>query len=151
MPAGLSLPPPSQAAGAGEPTVPMINPATTLPEVTVAVDKPREKTWLTKLAPTSFDRTTNFNYKRETLPEVLYNTSYNQQNRHLPLRRTRADYENWLFASVSRNDINATRALLNAGTNINAVSPLGETPLAFAQRVGAMDVAALLKARGGRE
>ena len=129
-------------------------PAISLPEIQVdqVVAKPKAKiiTWQTKLAPSIIPPKTNFNYKRDALPDVIYRTQYSPDNRHLPTRVTRDDYENLLFTSVTRNDIETTRALLNAGTGIQATNASGETPLAAAKRAGAMDVAALLIARGAR-
>jgi hypothetical protein len=126
--------------------------AVSLPEVHVDQEKPKPKilSWQTKLAPAIVAPKTNFIYKREVLPEAIYRESYDRENSHLPNRVTRKDYENLLFASVAQNDINTTRALLNAGTGIEATNEAGETPLAIAKRSGAMDVAALLTARGAR-
>jgi hypothetical protein len=62
----------------------------------------------------------------------------------------REDYVRLLFKHAATNNIDGTRALLNAGTDINATNPRGETPLAVARRYGAMDTAALLAARGAR-
>lgn len=127
-------------------------PAVSLPEIQVdqVKPKPKVKTWLGKLAPTVIPPKTNFNYKRAVLPEVIYTTEYSPDNQHLPLRVTRDDYENLLFASVTQNDIETTRALLNAGTGIQVTNEAGETPLAVAERAGAVDVAALLVARGAK-
>lgn len=129
-------------------------PAIALPEVQVnqeiAPPKPKVKTWLTKLAPSIIPPKTNFNYKRIVLPDVIYRDAYTYDNQHLPLRVTRDDYERLLFAAVAKNDIEATRALLNAGTGLQATNASGETPLALAKRLGALDVAALLAARGAR-
>ncbi len=126
-----------------------------LPEIDVAneaptPDKPQRKTWQTTLKPVSTAYDTAFNYRRVQLPSAIYRDQYHYENKHLPKRRTRSDYERLLFASAATNDINATRALLNAGTNINATNPRGETPLSVARRFGARDAAALLAARGAR-
>lgn len=143
--------------GASNQNPPIANvdlPAISLPEIEVdqQVVKPKPKiiTWQTKLAPSIIPPNTNFNYKRAQLPDVIYRTQYSPDNRHLPTRVTRDDYENLLFTSVTRNDIETTRALLNAGTGIQATNAAGETPLAAAKRAGAVDVAALLIARGAR-
>jgi hypothetical protein len=129
-------------------------PAISLPEIqvdqTIAVPKPKVKTWASKLAPSVIPKKTNFNYKREILPEVIYTTQYSRDNQHLPIRVTRDDYERLLFASIAKNDVEATRALLNAGTGLAATNEVGETPLTAAKRVGAADVAALLVARGAK-
>ncbi len=142
--------PPSTAAGTITPP-PMLDIApTSLPEVHVNSEKKQVKTWLTKLEPTVVIPKTNFNYKREILPDAIYRDSYNAENSHLPKRVTREDYENLLFASAARNDVEATRALLNAGTGLGVTNADGETPLMVAERSGAIDVAALLTARGAK-
>lgn len=124
---------------------------TTLPSIDVFGDKPKVKTWLaTKLAPTVVPISVNFNYKRVVLPDVIYRTAYDRENLHLPRRMTREDYANLLFTSVAHNDTEATRALLNAGTGLEVTNANGETPLAVAQRTGAVEVAALLQARGAK-
>lgn len=154
-PQGLPELPLPGAIGSGEGAIAgAAFPAISLPEIQVdqqfEAPKPKVKTWATKLAPSIIPPKTNFNYKRAVLPEVIYSTAYDRENQHLPLRVTRDDYENLLFASVTRNDIEATRALLNAGTGLQVTNEAGETPLAAAKRAGAMDVAALLVARGAR-
>ncbi len=108
------------------------------------------KTWQTKLKPTSEAWHTTFNYRRVLLPAEIYRTSYDGNNSGLPVRTTREDYVRLLFAAATRNDINGTRALLNAGTDINATDGYGITPLAAARQAGAYDTAALLMARGAR-
>ena len=55
-----------------------------------------------------------------------------------------------LFSVVAKNDINGTRALLNAGTGVDVTNSYGETPLQVAKRNGARDVAELLVARGAK-
>ncbi len=111
--------------------------------------KPSTKTWLTKLAPAIVPPETSFNYRREVLPPTIYRDAYAARNRHLPRAVMRQDYEQLLFASVTRNDVETARALLNAGTNINAMAVTGETPLMVARRIGAHATAELLYARGG--
>lgn len=110
--------------------------------------KPHVKTWKTSLAPTSTPPTTNFNYKRHLLSQVVYKKEYDKYNSHLPVLVTREDYANLLFNSVANDDLDATRALLNAGVSLKATNPYGETPLTLAKRLGATQVAALLEARG---
>lgn len=157
MPGGLTLPPPPTLAGATTPALPVI-PATTLPEIDSAssgskdtvAEAPKVKTWQTTLKPTSFAYNTKFNYRRAMLPSTIYRASYNRDNSHLPVRVTREDYTYMLFERAALNDINGTRALLNAGTNINATNSRGETPLQVARRFGAVDTANLLMARGAR-
>lgn len=82
------------------------------------------------------------------LPDAIYRTEYDHDNRHLPRRMTRDEYANLLFNSIARNDVETTRALLNEGTVSRVVTAFGETPLQYARRTGATEVAALLAARG---
>lgn len=107
-----------------------------------------KRSWETTLEPTEVHPTTKFIYKRSIMPGEIYRTEYNRDNRHLPKRVTRDDYANLLFTSVAKNDVEATRALLNAGTGLEITTVHGETPLALAQRVGATEVTQLLIARG---
>jgi hypothetical protein len=151
-----NLPPPLALA---PPPISGIPQATSLPEIDVPSDggaasatttpPPNKKTWLSKLAPSVIPPKTNFNYKRELLPAAIYRNGYDRDNSHLPVRLTREDYQRMLVASAARNDINATRALLNAGTDINTTIA-GPTPLIAARRAGAVDTANLLLARGAR-
>lgn len=131
------------------PTIPEA--ATALPEISVERDKPKLKTWETTLAPSIIPPRTRFKYKRVQLPESIYSKSYSRENSHLPIRMTQEDYEALLFNQAAQNDIDGTRALLNAGTNIRATNAYGETPLQVARRSGAQDTAALLVARETRE
>ena len=124
--------------------------ATALPEINAVSKKPKIATWQTKLAPSIIPPKTNFNYKREVLPESIYATQYDRDNSHLPKRVTREDYQAMLFSVVAKNDINGTRALLNAGTGLDVTNSYGETPLQVAKRSGARDVAELLVARGAK-
>lgn len=155
LPQGLpELPLPSLNNAGQEGIAGAALPAIALPEIQVdqAIEapKPKIKTWATKLAPSIIQPKTSFNYKRALLPELVYTTQYSRDNQHLPSRVTRDDYERLLFASIAKNDVEATRALLNAGTGLAATNEAGETPLAAAKRAGAEDVAALLVARGAR-
>ena len=140
----LPLPPAASFSGATSSN------AVALPEINVEAEKPKVKTWQTVLAPTVKPPETHSNYRRTLLPSTIYRASYNAANKHLPKLTTRQDYENLLFTSASKNDVETTRALLNAGTNINVLASNGETPLAAARRSGAMAVTELLMARGGR-
>lgn len=110
--------------------------------------EPKKKTWQTKLAPQVIPPKTDFNYKRHLLPMQISRTQYTKENAHLPRRVMRSDYEALLFSNINKGDLNAMRALLNAGTSINATNEYGETPLEFARRIGAEPAAKLLLARG---
>lgn len=136
----LSLPVPGEGALA----------TTALPEVSVEADKPAQKTWETKLASTREYPETKFHYRRVLLPSAIYREEYNEANQHLPKRVTRQDYENLLFYSAMRNDINAMRALLNQGTDINAKDANGNTALQVARASGAEVAARYLVARGAK-
>lgn len=107
-----------------------------------------KKTWQTTLAPSRTYPTTKFNYKRVALPSTVYRKTYSPQNRHLPVRLTRADYDRMLIAAVARNDVNGTRALLNSGRDVNQRDANGDSALIVAIRAGAYDTARLLLARG---
>ncbi|MES2984673.1 MAG: hypothetical protein V4735_05755 [Pseudomonadota bacterium] len=155
LPAGMPMLP---LPGGATPMAPLST-ATTLPagltpsipEITVEQDKPVAKSWMTTLAPPPPPPQTRFNYRRNVLPPVLYRTGERDlQNPHLPALYTRDDYANLLFRSIASNDVEATRALLNAGTGVNVTNVAGETPLALARRTGSVEVAALLIARGAR-
>jgi hypothetical protein len=120
------------------------------PVIKVVREKEPPKSWETTLIKQAISPKTDFNYKRQVLPPQISRTQYSRQNMHLPRRVTRDDYSELLFTSVAKNDLEATRALLNAGTNLHATNNYGETPLQFARRMGATDVAALLVARGAK-
>jgi hypothetical protein len=119
-----------------------------MPAIKVVREKAPPKTWETTLAPSIIPAQTKFNYKRALLPAAIYRADYDKNNRHLPRRVTRDDYTSLLFTSVAKNDLNTTRALLNAGVSLKATNPYGETPLQLARRMGAEQVAQLLIARG---
>lgn len=142
----LPVPPVGDSASA----TPINGEVTALPEIKVEAAKPKEKTWKTTLAPSVVPLETSFHYKRELLPATIYRQEYTEPNQHLPKAMTRIDYENQLFESVVRNDVETTRALLNAGTFINVRASNGETPLAAARRAGAAATTQLLIARGGQ-
>jgi ankyrin repeat protein len=124
--------------------------ATPMVEAKVETPPAKLKSWQTTLKPVSTAWNNNFNYRRALLPSSIYAPAYNMDNRHLPVRVTRQDYERELFQTVATNNLNGTRALLNAGTDINAKNHYGETPLQVARRAGAVDTANLLMARGAR-
>lgn len=106
------------------------------------------RTWTTKLAPAIVPMNTSFNYRRQVLPDAIYRTQYDRENRHLPTRVTREDYTRILIERVAANDINGTRALLNEGLSVNTTDGYGQTLLAVARRTGARDTERLLIARG---
>ena len=122
---------------------------TSLPEIHVERQQHKVQTWQTTLAPSYRQPSTaDYHYRRVQLPANIYASQYDTANSHLPARETREEYEALLFSMVAKNDINATRALLNAGTGLEATNSYGETPLMVAKRTGATEVAQLLTARG---
>lgn len=122
---------------------------TMLSEVDVeAPAAPKTRTWETKLAPAIIPPKMNFNYRRQVLPDMIYRTSYDRENQHLPTRVTREDYAQLLVQRVAANDINGTRALLNEGLSVNTLDGYGQSLLSVARRSGAHDTERLLIARG---
>lgn len=124
--------------------------ATALPEVNVTSEKPKRKSWETVLAPTVIPTRTRFNYRRVVQPATIYRAQYSADNSHLPPAVSREQYVALLFQRVAANDVEATRALLNAGIRVDETDGSGQTPLAIARQSGARDTAALLLARGAR-
>ena len=117
---------------------------------TKVLDEKAKKSWEVVLESPPPPVEISFNYRRVLLPNTIYRVSYNDDNEHLPLAVTRQDYEGLLFASVMKNDVEATRALLNAGTDIRAINNYGQTLLSAAHMVGAQATERLLLARGAR-
>lgn len=153
-PASLAVPPPNLALGGpglGGLSGPGLGGpglgALTFPTIKVVREK-EVKTWETRLAPTVKIPKTKFNYRRVVLSEKVYRGAYDYDNAHLPRRMTREEYANMLFNSIARNDVETTRTILNEGTAVHVTTAFGETPLQFARRAGATEVAQLLIARG---
>lgn len=122
-------------------------PTTALPEI--MIEGKRYKTWETKLKPTAQPPlATRYNYRRQILPDVISRKSYDRDNQHLPVADYVEDYDHLFLESAANNDLNATRALLNSGRNINLRNADGDTVLILALRHGAVDTARLLIARG---
>ncbi|PZP84490.1 MAG: hypothetical protein DI582_08625 [Azospirillum brasilense] len=148
---GFAVPPgfgPSGANATGTTTA-------TLPEINVDgtegvpdAPKPAVRTWKTTLAPAIRPVKTNFNFRRQILPNEIYRSSYTPDNRHLPTARTREYYVQLLIGSVARNDLNGTRALLNTGISVNTTDGSGASLLSIARQYGARDTERLLIARG---
>jgi hypothetical protein len=105
-------------------------------------------TWKTKLAPQVIPPKTRFNYRRQLLPGTIYRPQYDANNHHLPKAVYVEDYEQEFFSAVARNDIDATRALLNTGRAASLTTAEGEPALDIARKSGARDTERLLKARG---
>ncbi|MFM9890378.1 MAG: hypothetical protein ACKVOE_07070 [Rickettsiales bacterium] len=150
-PPGFDLPtPPIERASPIISPPPPLGLATSLPEVTVTAEKPKQKTWKTVLAPTEIPTRTNFNYRRVVLPGTIYREAYSPENRHLPVAVNREQYVALLFQRVAANDVEATRALLNTGISPSQPDASGQTPLSIARRYNAPDTARLLIARGAQ-
>jgi hypothetical protein len=105
------------------------------------------KSWEVALAPSIKPKTTKFDYRHagNTLPYDMYR---GPGNSHLPPRmndtRVQAEY----FYVIAQNNINATRAFIDAGQSIEAPNTQGDTPLIVALQFGALDVARLLVVHG---
>lgn len=106
------------------------------------------KSWQVKLAPSVKVKKTTFDYKRVRMPNAVYRTQYTHDNRHLPIRQTEVGYDQHYLHAIARNDIDATRAFLNAGRSVNMQNARGDNALIIAMQFGAFDVARLLIARG---
>ena len=154
----LALPPvpptlPTDTATVPAATTPALT-ATSIPEIAVeAPGKPMLPklggvTWKTTLAPAIVPPRTNFNYRRQILPDVIYQPEYGRENQHLPTRVTREDYARLLTERVAANDLDGTRALLNTGLPVTTTDPSGRNLLAIARHAGARDTERLLLARG---
>ena len=109
---------------------------------------PSGVTWKTKLAPAVVPPKTNFNYKRQILPDSVYKKNYGRENGHLPTAVTREDYQLQLFQRVAANDVDGTRALLNTGMLPSTTDGWGQSLLTIARRNNAHDTERLLLARG---
>jgi ankyrin repeat protein len=82
------------------------------------------------------------------LPKVIYRKEYAPENRHLPKAVYTQDLEDELFTMAGLNQVDKVRALLNAGVPIEMRNAEAETPLLFAIRHEAGDVARMLLGRG---
>jgi hypothetical protein len=103
---------------------------------------------LPKLEPVIVPIKNAYNYQRQMLPPSIYKREYNPENRHLPKATTRQDYDRNLFLAVASNNVNATRAFLEMGKDVNLKNAAGEPLLVVAVRYGALDTMRLLLARG---
>jgi hypothetical protein len=139
-PAGIMLPPPTIHT-----PIALVPGGSTLPEVKVA-EAP--KTWLTRLRPVMKPRKIDFDYRRQILPSTIYRKAYDPDNQHLPPAVYAEDYDHLFLAGVAANNIDATRALLDTGRNVNLMNAEGDTALTVALTHGAADTARLLVARG---
>ena len=142
-----AIPPPPPIGGLPPIGTPLAVPSggTGLPSLAFAAP---QKSWEVPLAVTRKPKKTKFNYKRVELPESVYRFAYNRDNQHLPTRVTQYDYDQHYLHAIARNDINATRAFLNAGIPVNMRNANGDNTLIIALQFGAYDVARLLIARG---
>ena len=132
------------------PAIPGLSANSTGAKKAKVADDKTKKSWEVTLESPAASEEIHFNYRRVLLPNAIYRTAYDNENEHLPLAVTRQDYEGLLFVSVMKNDVDATRALLNAGTDIRAVNGQGQSLLAAAHGAGANATERLLLARGAR-
>jgi hypothetical protein len=114
----------------------------------IAVATGPVKSWQKKLAPARIYPKTRFNYKYVVLPKSIHKTQYGRFNPHLPLRRTRQDYDMEMLKAAATNDINGIRALLDSGSNVNQINAFGDSALIIALQNRALGTARLLLARG---
>lgn len=148
---GASTSAPVTENASGVPPLPMIDSAPKSSQhIKISEDDHQKKSWQVTLEPTDVPVETRFNFRRQMLPSTIYTTQYSEENQHLPVAVTRQNYEELLFSSVTNNDVESTRSLLNAGTNIDAVNGNGQTLVAVAHMAGAEATEKLLLARGGR-
>jgi len=150
-PDGLVLPLPElPGAGAKAPALvlplpPALAPLEAdLPAVEAKTAVPKLKSWQTVLAPAVVPMETRFNYRRQILPPTISRTRYSRDNGHLPRAVMREDYAELLVNRAAVDDLEATRALLNAGADSK------EAALAAARISGATRTEQLLLARGAR-
>lgn len=90
----------------------------------------------------------SFNYKTQYLPWKIYNKNYSKQNIHLPKAVTMEDYDMMLANAVARNDINSTRALVEAGHSVQNVAGNGDPLVVVAARHNATTVLRYLLSKG---
>ena len=89
-----------------------------------------------------------FNYKNQRLPYPIYKKNYDAHNRHLPTAMYESDYDAATFMAAMSNNVNALRAMINAGRNLEMRSPQGESLVAVAVRYQAHDALRYLLAKG---
>jgi ankyrin repeat protein len=82
------------------------------------------------------------------IPNYMYTRSYSDENKHLPSVIYESDLDSNLVLMASAGDINALRALLNRGVNVNATNSGGSTALMAAVLQGQTDAVHLLILRG---
>lgn len=87
-------------------------------------------------------------YKTQVLPSIINRKEYETRNAHLPKAVFREDMEGLLFIAAGRGDLNAMRALLNEGTDIESKNAIGDTPLVHAAINGQAGAVRVLLARG---
>lgn len=146
------LPAPTGGGGGqkGKPMIPSVTPLPVASAPKVEERKVTVKTWETTLAPSITPPKLGYRYRHVVLPRAIYRDRYDVENQHLPTAVTQTDYAQLFLMSAARNDIDATRALLNDGVPIGTTNSNGETALELARRYHAEDTARLLIARGAR-
>jgi len=112
-------------------------------EEAIEIEAPEEETRRVRRLP--LDR---FNYRKQRLPETIYKKEYESRNRHLPRARYPDDYDRAAFSAAAANNLDALRALVNAGRDINMRNAHGETLVMVATRHNAHDTLRYLLAKG---
>lgn len=87
-------------------------------------------------------------FKTQVLPSIINRKEYETRNAHLPKAVYRQDLEGLLFVATGRGDLNAMRALLNDGVDVEAKNAIGDTPLVHAALNGQAGAVRVLLARG---
>jgi hypothetical protein len=113
------------------------------PEPAIEIAPPKKDSGAGKKLPL-----VRFNYKSQHLPETIYKKQYNTHNKHLPKAYYPEDYDQLAFSAAAANNLNAVRALLNAGRDIEMRNEHGETLVMVATRHGSRDVLRYLLAKG---
>ena len=87
-------------------------------------------------------------FRTQVLPDVINRKEYETRNSHLPKALYKEDLEQLLFVAIGRGDLNAIRALLNNGVDVEAKNAIGDTPLVHAAINGQAGAVRVLLARG---
>ncbi len=89
-----------------------------------------------------------FNYRKQYLPNEIYNKQYSRENRHLPVAQWESDYDALTFHAAATNNLNGLRALIQSGRNLFMSNAQGESLAMVAARHGAPDTLRYLLAKG---
>lgn len=78
-------------------------------------------------------------FKSVTLPEAIYHKDYSKDNKYLPLSYTQADQQHALEDAITRNDVDAIRALYRNGAALDAVTDQNVPYVVLATQANAVD------------